>query len=1460
MLYKKIKIEEDEFDEYRYKNELEYKTQYDDLQLIKNSIHYKFKKDKYYIVCYSVLEDEIYFNEFFTGEIIKNDKRLSYQRKKYQKRLYVLRNYWGKIEKISGFNKDSYISERAKNYFKRTLNSKFLFNETKGLFTNNNCYALPNIFQLYGGVQIEVKVHFSVFDIENNFENENENEKEKEKEKEKNIINEFENKENINDDNEEELNPLIEDFIYKDNIPFLYVVDTIIKETLRQLHNYIKLRIKNDNDKNSKNEYEENEEIIIEKKNNEELNNLNYKKMLQTLRDSLQLNSNYKFVLKLYGFEEYLYGDYSIGSYECIRNYVRQFEKVKLVLYKKPKYEINPPISSFPPIILSEANKEFTYFDLLDKYLNNYPHHSVIFRFGESENVHKEQFLNIYKDRQNKLTQYTESGNCDFPLQIVIVGVYNINSIFNKWLNDEFYTKNEMMLSYFNEFQTKQEYEESLFKNRLFKFFGCGNDNNEKNNNNKNISPEIQIITKEQSKKDKEKAKEKKKEKEKEIKEKKKAINLIHKSTKQNYTLQKNLNFFKINHREEIEKIDVLKKKFTAPTLPQEVNLKRDELEDNPFYKEKNSKMKHLKYPPIFIKIQLDILYGSYQVETLLSKHYIISNNINMMEKITFNNDKLLISHLPRETRLGITIIMLNKDISYPIELGSCQIPIFTEDGVMNSGEVKLNFWPFFKIEPRINCCDPFLFKKKNDKENNSVKFDDNYINSDIIINERNDIKLNDKSDNDKSNKNSDSGTKRKNAIKDVESNLNIINSFINPNDNTPKKNDDDSDEDDKNIEFYPEYKETEIDESNYCYIIIQFPKFAKNLAHVEKSPLNYKKFLSIKHKGKNPKEIYSEFNELYGTMIGDMDDIMDEIKEIGNKQKIKSNYINNTINNKDNFTYNKDSSSNSNIKDNEKDIMLNLNEVDKNLLKIEKILKREPLVPINQEERKQILICRDYISTIPKSIDIFLRSINWFNPLQSYIAHLYLKKWNKLTPEDAIGLLDSRFPDIQVRELAIKTLYNTTEDIIELYLMQLCQCLFYENYLVSPLADFLIEKSLSNQKLLGNKFYWNAKVGCEHFLFKDRLNIILAQLFMVSGPQFINTITYKIEINNEFKRIANKAKILYSIDKNKVGQKVKEEIRELKKKGFVNFDLPVHPSYFISGYDLSKVKAFDSKMVPIRIVMTSSDGGKFGIIYKIGDDLRQDVLILQIFKIMDKIWLENDLDLKMSIYNVCPIELKCGYMEFVDGTVLEGVQKDEGFLGGALDRELLYNYLKKMSIKSDINDENLSFENQLDNFIRSLAGYCVATGVLGIGDRHSANVMIKKNGIFFHIDFGHIFGNFKKKFGFKRERSRFLLTQDMAYVYIKSNNEEKFKNYCVRAYNILRHNSQRLINLTITMASAGMPEFSTMFDVSYFQNMLQLNKKNDEDAGNYFISLINDSVNEKYRILDNLIHNCIHV
>ncbi|KFW88213.1 Phosphatidylinositol 4,5-bisphosphate 3-kinase catalytic subunit beta isoform, partial [Manacus vitellinus] len=73
--------------------------------------------------------------------------------------------------------------------------------------------------------------------------------------------------------------------------------------------------------------------------------------------------------------------------------------------------------------------------------------------------------------------------------------------------------------------------------------------------------------------------------------------------------------------------------------------------------------------------------------------------------------------------------------------------------------------------------------------------------------------------------------------------------------------------------------------------------------------------------------------------------------------------------------------------------------------------------------------------------------------------------------------------------------------------------------------------------------------------------------------------------------------------------------------------------------------------------------------------------------------------------------------------------------------------------------------DRAIEEFTLSCAGYCVATYVLGIGDRHSDNIMVRKNGQLFHIDFGHILGNFKSKFGIKRERVPFILTYDFIHV-----------------------------------------------------------------------------------------------
>ena len=299
------------------------------------------------------------------------------------------------------------------------------------------------------------------------------------------------------------------------------------------------------------------------------------------------------------------------------------------------------------------------------------------------------------------------------------------------------------------------------------------------------------------------------------------------------------------------------------------------------------------------------------------------------------------------------------------------------------------------------------------------------------------------------------------------------------------------------------------------------------------------------------------------------------------------------------------------------------------------------------------------------------------------------------------------------------------------------------------------------------------------------------------------------------------------------------------------DFTFPIDPTYFGTSFG-SNWQVFNSKMLPTKIVFKSREKDESVVIFKIGDDLRQDVLTLQIFNIMDKLWLENNLDLKLLPYKVCPTELKAGFIECLVGIELDKLQADDG-VAGVLDRELIVKYLRKNGKQTS------SLETKFDNFIKSLAGYCVATCVIGIGDRHPGNIMIKENGIFFHIDFGHILGNFKSKFFIKRERTPFLLTPMMANVYSTVGKEEFFKTACVKAYNILRHNAQRLINMFIIMSTAGMPELCSMRDVVYTKDMMKLEIPNDEDAGNYFVALIKQSKNDRFRLIDNIFHYLKH-
>ncbi len=166
-----------------------------------------------------------------------------------------------------------------------------------------------------------------------------------------------------------------------------------------------------------------------------------------------------------------------------------------------------------------------------------------------------------------------------------------------------------------------------------------------------------------------------------------------------------------------------------------------------------------------------------------------------------------------------------------------------------------------------------------------------------------------------------------------------------------------------------------------------------------------------------------------------------------------------------------------------------------------------------------------------------------------------------------------------------------------------------------------------------------------------------------------------------------------------------------------------------------------------------------------------------------------------------------------------------------------ILNYLR--SNNPDAAAPNGVRADAVDAFTKSCAGYCVITYLLGVGDRHLDNIMVRKNGQLFHIDFGFILGRDPKPYP-----PPFRLTREMAEAmgYPDGANWSEFRTKCCQAYCCLRRHAPLLLNLMSLMKDAGVEHLSE--DASQkFQDRFRLDLS-DEDAEHFFLELIHESLN----------------
>ncbi|KAG5234108.1 hypothetical protein OIU76_000629 [Salix suchowensis] len=521
----------------------------------------------------------------------------------------------------------------------------------------------------------------------------------------------------------------------------------------------------------------------------------------------------------------------------------------------------------------------------------------------------------------------------------------------------------------------------------------------------------------------------------------------------------------------------------------------------------------------------------------------------------------------------------------------------------------------------------------------------------------------------------------------------------------------------------------------------------------------------------------------------------------------------------------------------------------------IQRILKYPPTRILNGDERQLLWKFRFSLMSEKRALTKFLRCVEWSDVQEAKQALELMNKWEMIDVCDALELLSPVFEREEVRAYAVSVLERADDEELQCYLLQLVQALRFERSDKSCLSQFLVKRSLNNIEL-GSFLRWYVAVELYDPTYAKRFYSTYEMLEenmvkLAAGPsgdgdgfKLWQSLVRQTELTAQLCSIT---KDLRNVRGNT--QKKTEKLRQLLS-GLLSeltyfeepIRSPVAPGVLITGIVPSESTIFKSALHPLRLTFRTQNGGTCRVIFKKGDDLRQDQLVVQMVSLMDRLLKLENLDLHLTPYKVLATGQDEGMLEFIPSRSLAQILQEH---------RSIINYLQKFHP-----DEHGPFgitASCLETFIKSCAGYSVITYILGVGDRHLDNLLLTDDGRLFHVDFGFILGRDPKHFPPPMKLCKEMVE---AMGGAESLYYTRFKSYCCEAYNIIRKSSNLILNLFHLMAGSNIPDIASDPE----KGILKLQEKfrldmDDEACIHFFQDLINESVSALFPQMVETIH-----
>ncbi|KAL8815929.1 MAG: hypothetical protein Q9223_004987 [Gallowayella weberi] len=526
-------------------------------------------------------------------------------------------------------------------------------------------------------------------------------------------------------------------------------------------------------------------------------------------------------------------------------------------------------------------------------------------------------------------------------------------------------------------------------------------------------------------------------------------------------------------------------------------------------------------------------------------------------------------------------------------------------------------------------------------------------------------------------------------------------------------------------------------------------------------------------------------------------------------------------------------------------------------------IMSYGPTQELKGEEIDLVWKFRHHLTKDKRALTKFVKSVNWQDQNESRQAVQILPKWTEIDVDDALELLGPRLDNPAVRAYAVDRLRESDDEELLLYLLQLVQALKFEKISSvestqdSSLAKFLISRATKNL-MLGNFLHWYLMVECDdrspdqskdhRKLFAKVEFDFMSELMQVpDGPERRKTLLRQGELITVLSKISKDVRFSRE-DRPKKAQRLRKLLADPKNE-LINFDpplpLPLDPSISVTGLYPEDAMVFKSSLFPLLLNFKTSEGKKYPIIFKTGDDLRQDQLVIQIISLMDRLLRKENLDLKLTPYRILATSPTAGAVQFITSISLAAAwAKHKGSI-------LAY-------LRTNNPDATAEFGVRpaaMDTYVKSCAGYCVITYLLGVGDRHLDNLLLTPDGHFFHIDFGYILGRDPKPFAPAMKLCREMIEGmggPSSKLFTKT-----FKQYCHTAFTTLRKQSNLILNLFALMVDANIQDIRLEPDKA----VLKVRERfalgvSEEEAIRGFEAVVTESVGSVGAVVIDRIHD----